>query len=175
MRNAAEILAKYGIKTKDTQPGRYYTPCPRCSGERSQAHQKVPCLGITIDDQSVTFGCNHCGWTGGEYFNSGSWHDNTNRIIATYDYVDENGELLFQVCRRTDKSFPQRKPDGRGGWSWTTAGVRKVIYRLPEVIEAVAADRTFVVVEGEKDVDNLWKIGAPARAIRAAQAHRARK
>src|SRR4051794_14313582 len=38
------------------------------------------------------------------------------RIVAAYDYPDENGELLFQVVRLEPKDFRQRRPDGRGGW-----------------------------------------------------------
>src|SRR5262245_61227123 len=32
------------------------------------------------------------------------------RIVATYDYFDEAGALLFQVCRLDPKSFRQRVP-----------------------------------------------------------------
>src|SRR5262245_31781993 len=38
-----------------------------------------------------------------------------NRITTTYDYIDEAGQLLFQVCRYEPKDFRQRKPDGHGG------------------------------------------------------------
>ena len=38
-------------------------------------------------------------------------------IISTYDYVDEHGDLLFQVCRLQPKSFRQRKPKPGGGCS----------------------------------------------------------
>ena len=40
------------------------------------------------------------------------------RVVATYDYTDQNGELLYQVVRFEPKSFRQRRPDGRGGWVW---------------------------------------------------------
>lgn len=73
------------------------------------------------------------------------------RITATYDYVDEHGELLYQVCRMEPKNFRQRRPDGTG-WSWKVKGVRQVPYRLPEL---VASQGTVVVVEGEKDADRL--------------------
>src|ERR1700687_1003875 len=46
------------------------------------------------------------------------------RIVATYDYCDERGELLFQVCRNEQKEFPQRRPDG----AWGINGIRKVVY-----------------------------------------------
>ena len=81
-------------------------------------------------------------------------------IIATYDYADQNGALLFQVCRFEPKDFRQRRPDGNGGWVWSVKGVRQVPYRLPQLIDN--DDRVVVIVEGEKDVDRLWKLGVPA-------------
>src|ERR1044071_4350667 len=33
------------------------------------------------------------------------------QIVSTYDYTDENGALLFQVCRFEPKDFRQRRPD----------------------------------------------------------------
>lgn len=80
-------------------------------------------------------------------------------IVATYDYVDESGELLYQVCRLVPKSFRQRRPDGRGGWTWKLGDVRRVPFRLPSVLEAVAAGRWVLVVEGEKDVLTLERHG----------------
>jgi len=35
-------------------------------------------------------------------------------IVATYDYRDEAGELLYQVVRTDPKGFFQRRPDGDG-------------------------------------------------------------
>jgi 5S rRNA maturation endonuclease (ribonuclease M5) len=85
-------------------------------------------------------------------------------IVATYDYVDEAGVLLFQVVRYDNKTFKQRQPDKTqaSGWAWNLKGVRRVLYRLPEVVEAVAAGRTVFVVEGEKDVDALRAAGEVA-------------
>jgi putative DNA primase/helicase len=84
------------------------------------------------------------------------------RIDATYDYVDERGALLFQVVRRVPKKFVQRRPDGFGGWVWATKGIRKVLYRLPQLIEAVKAQRTIFIAEGEKAVQALEGIGHAA-------------
>lgn len=83
------------------------------------------------------------------------------RVAATYDYVDEHGEVLLQVIRYEPKTFRQRRPDG-DGWSWSVKGVRAVPYRLPELIEAISRDQTVFVVEGEKDVDALARIGVTA-------------
>lgn len=84
------------------------------------------------------------------------------RVVATYDYHDESGVLLFQVCRFEPKDFRQRRPDGKGGWTWNTKGVRKVLFRLPEFIAAVAAGKRVVVAEGEKDVLSLVQHGFDA-------------
>jgi RecA-family ATPase len=86
------------------------------------------------------------------------------KIVKTYDYVDETGKLLFQVCRLEPKDFRQRKPDSQtyDGWKWSVRGVRNVPYRLPELTEAIAQGQTICIVEGEKDADNLWNIGIPA-------------
>src|SRR5262249_60244975 len=37
------------------------------------------------------------------------------RMVAEYEYRDEQGELLYVVDRREPKDFRQRRPDGRGG------------------------------------------------------------
>ena len=84
------------------------------------------------------------------------------REVATYDYTDEAGKLLFQVVRFEPKDFRQRKPDGHGGWEWKLGDTPRVLYRLPAVLEAVRAGRTVFVVEGEKDVATLvgWGLDA---------------
>jgi len=75
-------------------------------------------------------------------------------IVATYDYRDADGSLLYQVVRKAPKAFIQRRPDGAGGWTWSTKGVRRIPYRLPELLAAAASEPVFVV-EGEKDVESL--------------------
>jgi hypothetical protein len=83
-------------------------------------------------------------------------------IVETYDYVDESGKPLSQVVRYEPKTFRQRRPDGHGGWIWSVREVRQVPYRLPELIEDVAQHHTIVIVEGEKDVNNLRQRGIAA-------------
>jgi 5S rRNA maturation endonuclease (ribonuclease M5) len=83
---------------------------------------------------------------------------------AVYDYTDEAGKLLFQVLRTVSKQFPQRAPDAsrKSGWVWKTEGVRRVLYRLPKVVEAVKAGHIIYVCEGEKDVHAIEAAGAIA-------------
>lgn len=87
-------------------------------------------------------------------------------LVATYDYTDAAGTLLYQVCRfrleNGKKSFAQRRPDGRGGWIWNLEGIAHGLYRLPKVADAVADDALLFLVEGEKDVESLERWGVPA-------------
>lgn len=84
------------------------------------------------------------------------------RIAATYDYVSEHGELLYQAVRYDPKDFRQRKPNPDGTWNWSIKGVERVLYRLPEVLAAVADGKTIYICEGEKDVEAARSIGLVA-------------
>jgi hypothetical protein len=79
------------------------------------------------------------------------------RIVATYDYCDENANLLYQAVRMDPKDFRQRRPDGKGGWAWNVKGVRLVLYRLPELLRRKT--ETVFVCEGEKDVHAIESFG----------------
>lgn len=86
-------------------------------------------------------------------------HDHAERRVGeTYDYTDESGQLSYQVVRFDPKDFRQRKPDGNGGWNWSVKGLKRLPYRLPDL----AGTEYVFIVEGEKDVDNLRKIGLTA-------------
>jgi len=84
--------------------------------------------------------------------------------VAVYDYRDEQGELLFQVCRTAGKEFRQRRPDPSkpGKYVWRLENTRRVLYKLPKVIEAVEQGRQVWIVEGEKDVHTLEALGLTA-------------
>jgi len=88
----------------------------------------------------------------------GSNGQQARRIVAEYDYTDEDGNLLFQAVRFDPKGFSQRQPDGAGDWEWNLKGVRRVLCRLPELIGADPSKPVFIV-EGEKDVDRLMQLG----------------
>jgi hypothetical protein len=81
--------------------------------------------------------------------------------VATYRYLDETGELLFEVLRYEPKDFRQRRPDGKGGWLWNLDGVRRVPYRLPELLVA-PKEVVIFIPEGEKDCDQLRALGLVA-------------
>src|SRR5262249_35331050 len=81
-------------------------------------------------------------------------------LVATFDYCNADGSLAFQVQRFEPKQFVQRRPDGKGGWEYK--GGPPLLYRLPQVLEAVAQGQTIFVVEGEGKVEALAKWNVPA-------------
>jgi hypothetical protein len=89
-------------------------------------------------------------------------------LIATYDYRDENGILLFQKQRFVDqngkKTFRQRRPDpsGNGKWIFSLDNTPKILYRLPQVLEAKRNGEVIWLVEGEKDADAVFAQGMVA-------------
>lgn len=92
------------------------------------------------------------------------------KLVATYDYRDEAGTLLYQSCRMEPKDFRQRAPNPAqgGGWLWSVKGIRRILYRLPELRTYITAEQTagrtpqVFIVEGEKDADRLAKLGLTA-------------
>lgn len=85
------------------------------------------------------------------------------RIVAQYDYTDENGQLLARKTRwetavdgKRKKTFTWSHPEGQGFRSGRNG--MAVPYRLPELVKA----ETVFLCEGEKDVDNLTAQGLAA-------------
>jgi hypothetical protein len=85
-------------------------------------------------------------------------------LVATYNYRDADGTLLFQkqrlVNERGQKTFRQRRPNkDTGEWIFNLGETPKVLYRLPEVLLAKQKGEIIWLVEGEKDADNLVALG----------------
>jgi putative DNA primase/helicase len=83
-------------------------------------------------------------------------------LVASYGYADEIGVYQYEVMRYEPKTFKQRHLDKNGNWVWGLEGVRRLIYRLPEVLAAIERGDMVFVVEGEKDVDRMFKEGFTA-------------
>ena len=94
-----------------------------------------------------------------------------------YSYQGEDGKEVFQVCRyywtdengKRKKDFRQRRyapkeAKGRDGYAYSVpAELRdRTLYRLPEVLDAIRDGRTVYLVEGEKDVETLRRLGHTA-------------
>jgi len=85
-------------------------------------------------------------------------------LVATYNYRDADGTLLFQkqrlVNERGQKTFRQRRPNkDTGEWIFNLGDTPKVLYRLPELLLAKQKGEIIWLVEGEKDADNLVALG----------------
>jgi len=161
-----EILAKLeGVKPS----GDDWTA--RCPVAEHDDHRQS--LTVAVGEKAFLFTCHKgcatehiasaLGYTMADLFLDRGNNGNGKRTIdATYDYVDEAGQLLSQKVRYAPKDFRQRRPDGSGGWAWKLGDVRRVLYRLPEVVAGVAAGKTVYVVEGEKDADAIAALGLVA-------------
>ncbi len=84
-----------------------------------------------------------------------------------YLYTDAEKQPLFRVVRKPGKAlgervFYQQHPDGHGGWAKGRNGAPRVLYRLPEICQAVKDGTTIFIAEGEKDVDALVRAGEVA-------------
>jgi putative DNA primase/helicase len=159
---AQELLQANHIGVPNIAPGRYYTTCPQCSPKRSREHQNNKCLGVTIDDKGVHWGCNHCGWSGPEKGSGKASAD----AQTFYNYRDADGIVRFRKVRnppgRTPKFYMQR-PDGNGDWFNGIKGIdTSVLYRIDEVAKAIESGAVVCIVEGEKDADRLWSLGIAA-------------
>lgn len=110
------------------------------------------------------------------------------KIVKIYDYHDATGNIIAQTVRFDPKDFRQRRPYGsryawglNAGWYSANHGgdyypcrekeagendeavqlpaVELVLYRLPEIIQAVKNNIPIYICEGEKDADNLHDFG----------------
>jgi DNA primase len=102
----------------------------------------------------------------------------TEVVVATYLYHDADGTVLYRKQRvnlrnsdgslvldkrgKPQKTFRLQRSDGRGGWINNLDSVKRVMYRLPRLIEAVANDQVVFIVEGEQKVDRLGEISIVA-------------
>ena len=94
------------------------------------------------------------------------------KIVKVYPYLDEHGVLLCEAVRFVPKAFAQRRPDGKGGYVWNMDEVRRVLYRLPQII-AAGVESFIFAAEGEKDADRLTAEGlvATTSSCGAGKAH----
>ena len=175
-----EVLSELGGVDAELFDGKHH-PCPKCGGKDR--------FRFIDKDDGILF-CNRCfssdngdglaalmwlnGWNFTETLDklaewlgvSGSGNSTpkpktSTKEVAWYDYRDESGELLFQKVRYEPKDFRQRAPKPGGGWNYSLKDVRKVLYRLPELLEA-GPEETIFMLEGEKDVDRLHGLGLVA-------------
>lgn len=86
------------------------------------------------------------------------------KIPKIFLYTDEASNPLFRVLRWDTPNGKKFHTQHWNGESWVDGlgNTRKVLYRLPEIIKAVENGQTVFVVEGEKAVHAMEKLGFTA-------------
>jgi Toprim domain len=113
LRSAADILHDFRVSTPSSGPGRYYAICPQCSHKRKKANQKLKCLGVTVDEQGVKVGCNHCGWKGGEFYESAG--TDRHRGVRAIEHADPAIIAKARDRQRIEVAESQKKVS----WLWS--------------------------------------------------------
>jgi len=128
----------------------YVASCPAHDDNR-------PSLSLTEKDGKLLFRC-HAGCAQAEVWRAlkelgalGNPEGKNCKIVEEYPYQNPDGTVSFIVCRFYPKDFRAKQPDG----SWGMKGKEKIPYRLPNVIKA----RNIFIVEGEKDVHTIERLG----------------
>mgnify|MGYP001426057280 CR=1 FL=1 len=85
--------------------------------------------------------------------------------VAKYIYTDADGNPKHTSYKFHDqygnKTFRQSHFKGNKE-IWNMKDVETYLYRLPELLEDIAAERDIFIVEGEKDVDSFRALNVPA-------------
>jgi hypothetical protein len=182
--NASRLLSRlHGVKQQGD--GKWMARCP-CRNDDNN-----PSLSVKDDNGNVAVYCHRGGGCSFEQicqavdiepammFADGGTKDSSKsftkkakpkskKLVKAYKYYDEHGDFVYEKLRYVTedgkKTFLQRRPDPniRGEWIYTLDGVRKVLYNLPTVLNAVANGEPVWVVEGEKDADTLMEMGIVA-------------
>ena len=84
------------------------------------------------------------------------------RVASRTPFHAADGTTLYWEERLDPKGFRLCRPGPDGSAIYNMDGVRRVLYRLPEVLAALAADQWVLVVEGPKDADTLRALGKTA-------------
>lgn len=187
-----EIVNKFYVKTSNKNSVKAVCPCHRdknasLSLTYDEATQKtlVYCHAGCDTNEILTF----AGLTFEDLGATNKSKEENSNIENIYSYVDENGLLLFEKIRFKNKEFRQRRyiddktiwglsagiytetypnsnnysPKERPGAKRITLQEQpKVLYNLPKLLNAVKNGYPVYIVEGEKDVNTMAKLGLVA-------------
>lgn len=112
--------------------------------------------GCTIDDITAALGM-----TPKDLYASKPSRTSELVELEQYTYQNADGTPVMRVHRYQPKTFRQSSWTG-STWTWGTKGVEPVLYRLPQVIQAIQTGETIYIVEGERDVHTLETLGLTA-------------
>ena len=87
-------------------------------------------------------------------------------IAVIYDYKNMDGNIVHSTIRYNPKGFSQRQPDpdspGNFIYKDVFKGITPILYNLQAVATAIEQHCPIIIVEGEKDCENLAKLGFTA-------------
>lgn len=151
-------------KAKETSPGQYMACCP--------AHNdKTPSLAVSEKDGNIVLHC-HCGCKSEDVvtamglsmqdlFAENKTNDKP-QFLRSHIYQDTSGTTIARkdISLKADGSkkcvwyrFENEK------WEYGLNGLKVPLYKLPELISSTG---TVFIVEGEKDVETMHRLGYPA-------------
>ena len=122
------------------------------------AHKdQKPSLTASCNGEKILFrcqaGCNNedilkaIGMEWEQFFTSFKKPNNQNRkIVERYRYENHEKKHLYDVVRFEPKDFRPQRPDSE----WTLNQVKRVPYRLPQMLKAIKSGKSIFIVEGEK-------------------------
>ena len=131
------------------------------------AHEdRNPSLSLSLADNKILLNCHAgCSFDGivsavgmnqSQFFvHSDNSKTPKKKEVCRYRYENKGGKHAFEVVRFAPKDFRPQRPDGK----WSLAGVERVPYRLPELLQGVKDSKTVLILEGEKDVDSAMAMG----------------
>ena len=159
------LLDERGLRPKQTGAGQWAALCPSHQdripslsvGAGNEGRVLLNChVGCAIDEILGTLGLSKP-----DLFASPNGGGRSEQAVE-YIYLGRDGKPVMKVVKKPGKRFSQARPDGEDGWLWNLQGVDRVLYRLPEVLAAVAAGERIYIAEGEKDVHALEGAGVVA-------------
>lgn len=144
---------------KKTGENQYIARCP-AHDDRKQS------LSVSTGKDGQIIACCHAGCTVNaiteklgikvsDLFQTSRTKLPNKKLVATYKYSNGAQKLRY-AYQDGSKSFSWRQPDGQGGWQYNRHGLPHVLYVRGELTGSV------YVVEGEKDADNLHRLGLSA-------------
>lgn len=159
-----EIIQKFN-NAKKIKPNSYQCCCPTHNDKKAS-------LTITASNNIILLHC-HAGCATKDIIkkvglNMSDLYNNKNRKIYNnkinklniekeYFYKNINNEISYKSIRCTDKQFyPARICNNK--WVYNLDNVERIPYNLPNVVKS----EDIYWVEGEKDADNLNRIGLTA-------------
>lgn len=150
-------------------------------------HQdRTPSMSVSQGREGVVFYCHVCGEEAkpdilaalrlkeSDLFDRPLERPDRPQVVATYVYEDADGTELYRRDRREpgkdgkSKDFRQYRIVG-GSRVWKLGDVKRVPWRLPQLLAAIKAGRRVYYVEGEKCVQALEKVGEVATTSGGAQ------